>query len=65
MQNIYLHTAAALSVASAALAHNGVKKAAEAAYMNTVRDIGAAITAHGDICKARHADFRQKGRSAQ
>lgn len=51
MKKVYLCTAAALLVASAAFAHNGVKNAAVMARMSAMSGIGAEMKTLGEMAK--------------
>lgn len=55
MKNIYFSMALALLVASAALAHNGVKNAAVMARMNAMSGIGAEMKTLGEMAKGAAA----------
>ncbi|WP_187431356.1 hypothetical protein ROLI_030330 [Roseobacter fucihabitans] len=55
MKNIFFSTALALLVASAALAHNGVKNAAVMTRMNAMSGIGAEMKTLGKMAKGAAA----------
>lgn len=64
MKNVYLYTALALLVASAALAHNGVKNAAVMARMNAMSGIGAEMKKLGEMAKGAAAFDVSSARAA-